>query len=303
MFYNTINHLSKRLRKNTFTILYAHSVLEQPVNYGTTDNIPPLAFQRQVNFLKQHYHIITLQEAIERNAAGDDLKNCLALTFDDGLKDAYHIIAPILNKAKVSATFFVMNDMINNQQLMWRNQLWYIQRTKKTKAHQLLGLSKRSNLLTISKNWDMAKKDQLTTGLWQNCGLPNIQTWLANHQPYLTTFQIQEMHQAGFEFGAHTLTHPFCNKMTISQLEKEINITTQSLSQKLDMPITIFAYPFGVRPNATLEEQLIQKTTLKTLLSIDFKGLNGGNPLKWGRRKMGKTLGETLFNLSVVLPF
>ena len=44
------------------------------------------------------------------------------LSFDDGLREVYTIIAPILKERGLPATFFITTDFIDNKKLFYRNK-------------------------------------------------------------------------------------------------------------------------------------------------------------------------------------
>lgn len=57
--------------------------------------------------------------------------------------------------------------------------------------------------------------------------------------------QIRELHQMGYEIGAHTLTHPDLRGLSDDQRVKEIVEPKQIIEDKLGERVTTFAYPFG----------------------------------------------------------
>jgi peptidoglycan/xylan/chitin deacetylase (PgdA/CDA1 family) len=57
--------------------------------------------------------------------------------------------------------------------------------------------------------------------------------------------QIRELHQMGYEIGAHTETHPDLRQISDAQLIKEIINPKKIIEDKLGDAVTTFAYPFG----------------------------------------------------------
>jgi len=68
--------------------------------------------------------------------------------------------------------------------------------------------------------------------------------------PYMSWQQIQDLHTAGFEIGAHTVDHPSLDKLTPEQQHHEIFDSKATLEQEIGAPVTAFCYPSG-RYNAT----------------------------------------------------
>jgi len=64
--------------------------------------------------------------------------------------------------------------------------------------------------------------------------------------------EIREMERHGFEFGAHTQTHPDLTKIPITKAGEEITVSKEQLQNHLGKEIDFFAYPFG-RFNAQIE--------------------------------------------------
>ncbi|MFK7947621.1 MAG: polysaccharide deacetylase family protein [Saprospiraceae bacterium] len=287
-----------------FTILYAHQVAENSVSYYPDSFILTDDFRKQLRWLKRRFEVITLSEAVKRKHQGDDLRNCVALTFDDGFRSCYDLIAPMLTDEKLSATFFINNNTIDNQQFMWRTALLYIQnKVPAPKVHHALLHMKASNkkidLRKLSNLWQMSEKEERLQKIWNRCDLPPVKSVLNHLKPYMTSQQVQALHQANFEIGGHTFSHPFCNHLTIDELHKEITTSNNDLEKSLDISIRHFSYPFGNRPTEDFEKQLFKNTKLETVLGIDYNNHNGDNPLRWNRIKMENTLFKTKFMLNI----
>ena len=287
-----------------FTILYAHQVAENPVSYYPDNFILVNNFRQQLRWLKQCFEVIPLSEAVKRSRQGDDLRNCVSLTFDDGFRASYDLIAPMLSDENLLATFFINDNSIDNQQFMWRTALLYIQNNISNEQihHALLDIKatdKKINLRKLSNLWSMKEKEIKLSQIWNRCGLPPMKSVLNNLKPYMTSQQIQALHQAGFEIGGHTFSHPFCNDLTIDELQKEIIESNDNLEKKLNISIRHFSYPFGNRPSEDLENQLFKTTSLETILGIDYKHHNKDNPLQWNRIKMENTVFKTKFMMGV----
>ena len=57
--------------------------------------------------------------------------------------------------------------------------------------------------------------------------------------------QIQEMDRHGIEFGGHTLSHPWLNRLTVNQVVLEVQESKAAIEDKLGHAIEHFAYPYG----------------------------------------------------------
>jgi len=57
--------------------------------------------------------------------------------------------------------------------------------------------------------------------------------------------EIREMQRTGFEFGAHTLTHPDLTRLPPDKVESEICESKKIISDTLGIPVKSFSYPYG----------------------------------------------------------
>jgi peptidoglycan/xylan/chitin deacetylase (PgdA/CDA1 family) len=92
-------------------------------------------------------------------------------------------------------------------------------------------------------------------------------------EPKLSDEQVQEMLASGvFELGAHTLTHVNFQQTNDEQKQKEICDGKLQLEQVFRVPVTSFAYPFGIyRSNDTEMVRAAGFTSSVTTVSgIDY---------------------------------
>lgn len=57
--------------------------------------------------------------------------------------------------------------------------------------------------------------------------------------------KIKEMERFGIEYGAHTVTHPNLNRLSLKKATWEISESKNRLEEKLQSPVKLFAYPYG----------------------------------------------------------
>jgi len=80
----------------------------------------------------------------------------------------------------------------------------------------------------------------VVTGL---IGKPN--PWMANDSRarMMTTDELRELVAAGFEIGAHTVTHRDLSKLTFDDCFREMTESRLALERMLDVAVRTFAYP------------------------------------------------------------
>jgi peptidoglycan/xylan/chitin deacetylase (PgdA/CDA1 family) len=84
-------------------IFFYHVVGNCPINHMC---LPLEAFVRQVEFLRRYYHVLSVDEAVDRVRSGQNDQLAVAITFDDGYEENKWAIE-YLRYFGVPATFFV----------------------------------------------------------------------------------------------------------------------------------------------------------------------------------------------------
>ena len=98
-------------KKNSLRVVYYHMVSEKDHDYYFPQKaIRPKVFIKQIKYLKKNYDIISLKEALYITEKKKSLEKKLIITFDDGFKENYSVIAPILNELNVPAVFFFISN-------------------------------------------------------------------------------------------------------------------------------------------------------------------------------------------------
>ena len=306
-----ISGLCAPTRKKSLRIVYYHVVSEAPLDYYSGTCIEPDVLRKQIKYLKGKYEIISLYDAMERAANGGSLERCLSITFDDGFSECYSVIAPVLLEEKTTATFFLIGNTIDNQDLMWRNKLAVLENRlnaaeKKNLLRKLTieaGVeipAPNAGLLAISDTWKMFQKDEYAQFLWNNSKLEPLGEWLSTHRPYLSTEEIKEMYDRGFHFGSHTKTHPKCNQLGYRDLEDEIVGSVSAIGEKTGTNIDLFSYPFGLRAPPNYEAKIIEKAGLKCMLGIRDTLSNCSDPAKWERINLEKDYAKSISHFYLV---
>jgi len=71
------------------------------------------------------------------------------------------------------------------------------------------------------------------------------QKYLRTEEPYLTTEQIRELQDRGFEFGSHSIDHPHFAQIPLSEQLRQTIESSRMLQQKFHLRHRLFSFPFG----------------------------------------------------------
>ena len=170
-------------------------------------------FKTDLDIFLKYFEPITLEQVIKYNKGKIKLsKPSFHLTFDDGLSNFYHIVAPILLKKEIPATVFLNTGFIDNKDLFYRYESVLFEKETKNKK--------------------------------QETREAKIQNFLKNQKPYLTLKQIKELQKQGFTFGAHSVNHPLYSSINLIEQIKQTKDSLQWVQDNLNEKYKVFSFPF-----------------------------------------------------------
>lgn len=98
-------------RKGAVILMY-HSVGGEFSTFSVTVN----SFEKQMAYIKRKgFKVIKLRELISKTKNGENIDGFVSLTFDDGYKDNFVSVFPILEKYAFPATVFLVTDFITDK--------------------------------------------------------------------------------------------------------------------------------------------------------------------------------------------
>ncbi|MGH7962489.1 MAG: polysaccharide deacetylase family protein, partial [Candidatus Binatia bacterium] len=121
--YNRVVHRVQRQlgtrNKNQLTILMYHAVVRAPLQVYDWCFLDAASFRSQMHYLKRHFAVISLSEAVERLRTGGIQQPTAVITFDDGFQNNYDVAWPILRAAAIPATIFLTTGLIGTSDTAW----------------------------------------------------------------------------------------------------------------------------------------------------------------------------------------
>jgi peptidoglycan/xylan/chitin deacetylase (PgdA/CDA1 family) len=233
---NLMNLLQKITNQKILLPFY-HTVAEQPLPHIKhlyhTKTVKE--FQKDLEFLLQHFEPIDAETLYHFHLNKTvPKKPVFHLTFDDGLREIYEIVVPILLEKGVPATFFINSGFADNKTLFYR-------------YHASLAIEKlqtEEKFTNVLKNEILNCSYQNKDALFQYFSQQEVNDFLKKEQPYLTTEQIKTLGAQGFTIGAHSVNHPYYYEIS---LEEQLYQTRESLdfiSSIVNQKLRLFAFPF-----------------------------------------------------------
>jgi len=222
-------------------------------------------FEKELDFYLQHFKPVSLTDLFTKTNSREKIFH---LSFDDGLKECAEIIAPILLKKGIPATFFVNPGFVDNQKLFHKYKasliLNHLKISPDFQAEQLLN---KHHLQGES----ILKADILQESILDNAATLlgiNFSNFLDEQKPYLTTQQLLNLKSQGFSIGAHSFNHPEFWRIPEEDQMNEIKKSMNWLVEKVNPVIKAFSFPFT--------DSGVSSTVLKALKSENICDVSFG---------------------------
>jgi peptidoglycan/xylan/chitin deacetylase (PgdA/CDA1 family) len=224
-------------------------------------------FQKQIDSLQEKYGLVTRSQWDKFRETGRKPSGAL-LTFDDGLKDHYKFVLPILFDRDIFAIFYICTNPLqnlalpvhlthyllanNDAQIIWNelnkglpmgldgvfddtSQLAYVGRDH---THLEKELKRLINYATE----DVGQKDLVFDVFAQLTNLTHgkfIEKW------YMNEAEILEITSKGFEIGSHTCSHRLMSRLNDNEIDYELNLSKSILNEVSNTHIKSFCLPYG----------------------------------------------------------
>ena len=229
-------------------ILIYHRVLARP-DPLFPDQVDAARFTRHLGLLRRCFNVLPLADALRRLDAGTLPARAACITFDDGYADNAQVALPLLQQHGMTACFFVATAYLDGGR-MWNDSVTDAVRaapgplldlTRHGLGRHAIGShgERRSTagaLLRGLKYLPFSQRQALAEAIGAAVRGPG---------PMMSGAQVQLLHRAGMEIGAHTDTHPILSTLAERSARSDIRAGKRRLEQLTGAPVRLFAYPNG----------------------------------------------------------
>jgi hypothetical protein len=232
----------RKQRIITYHHILPDHLVEDSLLYGYT--------HRLSSFKKQLF----LLDKVSNCATIFGKPNSFILTFDDGAKNNYTYVFPLLKEFNLKAYFFILDSCINSQELLWTDK-WFLWLSKAPEGNYTLFDSRISigdkksrqdaHILlwrVLQKNY--SKRRKIIEEMNINYPFEKFQSYIeASTQrfKFLELKEIAEMKENGNLIGFHGFSHDIMS----CQQEGEITEELTAIKQNKIYNTPSYAVPFG----------------------------------------------------------
>jgi peptidoglycan/xylan/chitin deacetylase (PgdA/CDA1 family) len=265
-------HLWKRIAlRSKAVVLTYHRVLSDDARARSWSHpaiiVSPETFERQMRLLSRWFTVLRLSEFESHLKSRSPFKTASCLvTFDDGWRETYTEAWPVLRRLRMPATVFLPVTYIGSDDVFWQEhlgrllcQVWQFARQgpdERRVATELLSGSGFEGVLDLQSDAvketiiDLVRAKKSDTGWTPGAALDRLEKLSQNDAAseidrFLTWDQVLEMSADDISFGAHGETHRMLTSLPRTEVDRELRVARQKLTEKLRNEISAVSYPNG----------------------------------------------------------
>jgi peptidoglycan/xylan/chitin deacetylase (PgdA/CDA1 family) len=252
--------------RDELTIIMYHGIIRSPLVVSDWCFVDEDIFKMQIEYLKRHFEIISLSEAVERLRNGGIKRPTAVVTFDDGYQNNFDVAFPILCKEKIPATIFLTTGLIDTNDTVWYCRFHLALSQTHRPFVEWNGLKLDLSTLDLKAKASMTIQDdlkelppqQLMTAIRDIIlkldGDPDCSIEVDSPYRMLNKNAIAEMAASGLvEFGAHTHQHLILSRLSAVGRFNEIRRSIDIIRELTGRQCKYFAYPNGRKQDYDLD--------------------------------------------------
>lgn len=285
-------------RTNLLRVLMYHRVdhpAARPHLYPPLLSATPDGFERQMRFLAEHSHVVSLDELLSVcRGEGVLPPRSVLLTFDDAYRDFSEHAWPILRRYGLPVTLFVPTAYPDQpDRTFWWDRLY--RAVSGNEAGDRLEVScgsyplstapeRRTTLQQLTrrvKSLPHSHGQALVEEIWLSAGAPSTPNCVLGWD------ELRQLAREGVTLAPHTRTHPLMNRIPLEEARQEAVGSLDDLRRQLGDAPPVLAYPAGgFNPDVAgmLHDEGFE-VALTTIRGVN--DLHTANPLRLRRIAMG----------------
>ena len=281
--------------KSEITIVMYHYVRDlKNSRYPNIKGLDIEKFKKQIKFFKENYNFIRMEDLIQYYRSPNEKKipeKSILLTFDDGYKDHYTYVLPVLLENNIQGSFYIPTKCFQDKKVLDVNKIHFILEScigeeKKIlkEIEEYLGKNKDSRIslsyndyfkeYAVDSRFDKKEvifikrmlqvvlpedyREKLVDILFKKyvCTIGDkvISERAFWEELYLTPEQIRMMEKLGMHIGFHSHDHIWLNSLSKEEQEFQIKSSINYFKEiGLKTEKMTISYPYGEYNEDTIE--------------------------------------------------
>lgn len=294
------------------TIIMYHYVRElQQSRYPKIKGLKVSEFENQLDHLNKYYTFVSIDQCIDAvyDPSPDFPEDAALLTFDDGYKEHFTEVFPILDRRGIQGAFFPPAQAILEHKVLDVNKIHFI--LASTKDHRELVKRVNSILIELADSYQLEdpefyfNKINNSDDRYDSKEVVYIKRLLQRELPlkarsiildklfaeyvgldeevfakelYMSSEQIRCMHRNGMYIGGHGYSHRWLDSLSPEEQEREIKKTVDFLNHVgTNTNRWVMCYPYGAYNQKTIELLKTKKCKLGLTTQVNTASLTKKN--------------------------
>jgi len=258
----------RRLPSSVGVVLMYHEVLPDDVDIPAWTVVRESDFRLQMNFLRQHFDVVSMDKALER-ISGQDVgrKPFAVVTFDDGYRGNLTTVLPIMQELNLPFCIYVATAAVEGKELFWHDKIISLLNAPDDLDIHLTRDGQPNHFRLKRKGSDRRR--------WRQ--VQNLLTWLKQVEPaeredYVQTIVNEfgpvespvkmlceeDLHQLAASdlvtLGSHTHGHELLDQLDPIAVKASLQTASEILVKVTGQQAKHFSYPNGNFSHDLMEE-------------------------------------------------
>ncbi len=246
---------------NKIIVLMYHEIADDHDDIEAWTVVRKNDFVKQMEYLRNHYRIISLEEAIEQKEnLSANQKSAAVVTFDDGYAGNKQIVLPLVKEMNIPVTIFVTTGAVKEQKLLWYDRIINAMQREESidinLSREALGRYEINRttgadnwreierLLTALKGLGPVKREEVTDHI-----VSGLSRTGRNGAYQVAPLSIEEVRELAacplITIGAHSHCHNILTQLSREEIIHTIQTSKKYLELWINKPVHYFAYPNG----------------------------------------------------------
>jgi peptidoglycan/xylan/chitin deacetylase (PgdA/CDA1 family) len=219
-------------------------------NFSGPGGIEPNALnaegtRAQFEHLRRHFKVVPLQHIAEQITSGRALdEKMVALTVDDGRRNCYRYLFPLLKEFEFPAMLFVVSSFIRGENWIWTDKVLWL--SGQPNPPQELVPDRLNSVFQALNLLRPEGRNARIQALAQSAGLSIPITPPDQYAP-CSWSELREMADSGLmDIGSHSATHPIFSSITDEESWDELIRSRAQIEEGVGGRVSGFCFPNGV---------------------------------------------------------
>ena len=220
-------------------------------------------FEQELDYFLKYFKPVSLHEISKQKGN----PNIFHLSFDDGLKECAEIVAPLLLKKGIPATFFANTAFFSKQQLIHKYKRSLLVTEMQQTQNKLAARSLKEKNTAENQLLHLSFQQQNVLDELAEILEIDFAKFLTKQQPYLSLAQLKDLQNMGFSIGAHSENHTEFWKISEEEQFSQVKKSVEWVAKNVQPELNVFSFPFT---DDGVSEQLIQRLFNENICDLTF---------------------------------